>query len=373
MFKLNNLVSFRPAQYYPGKCDYVAYYVLDPSTQKLKRQRIKLNHIQNKTERRKYALLLVNTINQKLYNGWQPLADTAAASSVTIGEALSRFIADKEKDLRRDTMRAYRSYAAIYREWLTAAGLIENFVFALPDTALHDFLDARAGVSARTYNNYLSWLRTFYGWCIERKYCQNNAAANIHQKRTDTKLRTTINRDQRARIAAYFRQNLPGYNLAILLCYHLFIRPKEMCCLKLENIDFEAGLITIPANVAKNHNARVLAMPTDVANMIDRYKSLPKDCYLFGDGKTFTPARRTRPLLPARISETWLDMRKALKLPAEIQFYSLKDTGITDMLEAGVPAKYVKDLADHHSLDMTAKYTHKADAKRILDYAISFC
>jgi site-specific recombinase XerD len=38
------------------------------------------------------------------------------------------------------------------------------------------------------------------------------------------------------------------------------------------------------------------------------------------------------------------------------------------MLEAGVPAKLVKELADHSSLEMTEKYTHKSNAKKILEY-----
>ena len=65
---------------------------------------------------------------------------------------------------------------------------------------------------------------------------------------------------------------------------------------------------------------------------------------------------------------TWEAMREALSLPDAYQFYSLKDKGITEMLEAGVPAKFVKELADHHSLAMTERYTHKAEAKKILKW-----
>ena len=38
------------------------------------------------------------------------------------------------------------------------------------------------------------------------------------------------------------------------------------------------------------------------------------------------------------------------------------------MLEAGVPPKYVKELADHHSLEMAERYTHRSDAKKILEW-----
>lgn len=51
------ILTFRPAQYYTGKQSYVGYYVLDPLTNKLKRQRIKVSHILNKVDRRRFVRL----------------------------------------------------------------------------------------------------------------------------------------------------------------------------------------------------------------------------------------------------------------------------------------------------------------------------
>jgi len=39
---------------------------------------------------------------------------------------------------------------------------------------------------------------------------------------------------------------------------------------------------------------------------------------------------------------------------------------ITEMLESGMPSKFVKDLAGHRSLSMTERYLHVSDARRIL-------
>lgn len=49
-------------------------------------------------------------------------------------------------------------------------------------------------------------------------------------------------------------------------------------------------------------------------------------------------------------------MRVKLGLPKNIQFYSLKDTGIVQLLEDGVSLKDVKDLADHVNVATTSKY-----------------
>lgn len=129
-------------------------------------------------------------------------------------------------------------------------------------------------------------------------------------------------------------------------------------------LDYNNKMLKIPSFVAKNHNERVLALPDDIYDFLVKYKDLNGDLYIFSTG--YNPGKQ---LIDTRASgRTWSVMRAALQLPMSYQFYSLKDTGITEMLEQGMPAKYVKELADHHSLEMTEKYTHKSSAKKILEY-----
>jgi integrase/recombinase XerD len=44
----------------------------------------------------------------------------------------------------------------------------------------------------------------------------------------------------------------------------------------------------------------------------------------------------------------------------EYKFYSLKDTGIIDLLTAGVSIEDVRDQADHHDISVTAIYARHA-------------
>lgn len=111
-----------------------------------------------------------------------------------------------------------------------------------------------------------------------------------------------------------------------------------------------------------NNDARQL--PDELMEYMIHLKDCNGEHYIFSGG--FKPGKK--PMAPHQIGNFWAQMRDELKLPASYQFYSLKDTGITEMLEAGVPAKYVKELADHHSLEMTERYTHKSEAKKILEW-----
>ena len=60
-----------------------------------------------------------------------------------------------------------------------------------------------------------------------------------------------------------------------------------------------------------------------------------------------------------------MKIRKDCGLPAEMQLYSLKDTGITEMLEAGVNIVAVKDAAGHADISTTNKYVGKNTEKMI--------
>ena len=50
-------------------------------------------------------------------------------------------------------------------------------------------------------------------------------------------------------------------------------------------------------------------------------------------------------------------MRKDLKFPAHYKFYSLKDTGITDLIRDNTDLVSVRNQARHYSLLMTDIYT----------------
>ena len=60
-----------------------------------------------------------------------------------------------------------------------------------------------------------------------------------------------------------------------------------------------------------------------------------------------------------------MKIRKDCGLPDEMQLYSLKDSGITEMLEAGVSINQVKEAAGHADISTTNKYIGKDTEKMI--------
>jgi len=56
-------------------------------------------------------------------------------------------------------------------------------------------------------------------------------------------------------------------------------------------------------------------------------------------------------------------MRNVIKIPKEMQFYSLRDSGITQMIKNNISLEQIRDQADHSSLEITNIYTKHANGK----------
>lgn len=359
-------VDFRPAEIHDNASSTtIVFYAKNPSTGLLERQRMKLNHIRDKRERIKYGRLMVQQINKQLYEGWNPVIEKSGLSKVvTVADAVKLY-KKSYAGLRPDSLRSYDSMTKAFLEFCTLYNIADKpiYEFCRQSAQRYMLFIENRGVSAKTYNNYIRFMGQFFNFCVDKGLAKENPFASIKLKRVDEKTRTVIPPEVREKVMDYLhREGMEGYWLICLLTYHCLIRPKELLMLKVSYVSMRNNLITIPAEVAKNHCERQISMPMEIAVlMADHIKSALSNQYLFSTG--YKPGLK---LLTTRdTGRTWSNIRKALGLPMCYKYYSLKDTGITEMLEAGAPAKMVQELADHHSLEMTQKYVSKSKAEDI--------
>ena len=80
----------------------------------------------------------------------------------------------------------------------------------------------------------------------------------------------------------------------------------------------------------------------------------PDSYYLFSDKMRPGSGQRSNKIF----TDYWTHyVRKNLHFPPNYKFYSLKDTGITDLIKANTDLLSVRNQARHHSLLMTDLYT----------------
>ena len=357
-------VDFKPAQISKGKCFYVFYWVVNPFTNRMERIRIKLNHIEPK-ERKRYAQRFVHELNIKLYNGYNPFLDKKDVTCVTLIEAVNLFLKSAKNSTRPDTIRSYNSYCSYLIDFLKNNNLINVLVFHFKDEHAKKIIQSVEWLKNSTYNNYIKFYRTLWNWLIDKKYTKDNPFTDIKVKRKEQKLREIIPVNVRNEIKNYLLETgLESFYFFCQFTYKLLIRPAETFKLKIKDIDFSNSLILLRADDAKDHDNRMYAIPDEIMLYLTKLKELPKDRYIFS-----TDYKPGICLKDSRYSgRTWDNMRKVLGFSKYYTFYSLKDTGITELLNSGVPAKIVQQLAGHSSIEMTEKYAHKLRAKEILQY-----
>jgi len=364
----NIIIEFRPARVVKGTETYVTFYVVDPTTDKLKRLRVRCNHVKGRRERMKYATTLCTEINRKLYSGWNPLTgdNPEERRNQTLETAAREFCSRHSRNLRPDSQRNYRSKLKQFLEWCVRRGvecwLCSRFTVQLATEFLTEY-DNEGKRSSCSFNDMLRFLKSMFGEFVTVGLARFNPFESFKPRKRETKHRTVIPKQDRKRILDYFlRRSMPEYIASIRLCFRYLVRPKEILMLKIGDVDFERGLLRVPPEVSKNHEERIIAVGYDVMKYFNTLHHLPTHQYIFSTD--FKPGERL--YTTKNLFSTWFKMREDLGLPITYHFYSLKDTGITEMLESGMPSKFVRDLAGHKSLSMTERYMHTADARKIL-------
>ena len=143
------------------------------------------------------------------------------------------------------------------------------------------------------------------------------------------------------------------------MTYYCFIRRTELTKLKVKDINLQKNIISLSADISKNGKNENVTIPEPLKILLENHlKNANQNDYVFSNDNFATGSKY---LQPKKISDNWVKLRKKLTLPISYQFYSLKDTGITDLFNAGVPSIKIRNQARHHDLKITEIYTHRND------------
>lgn len=359
---MEKFLNYRPARYVGSKKNaYVAYSVVNPETGNFVVKRIKLNYIKSSRQRKAYAEELIKQINGKLSVGYNPFLTEATDKLILLSEAVTEFLRQKRRELDTrticaDTFADYNQHLKIFTEYLCN----DLFCFKIKTATVNAFLDyiyIDKQLTAITRNHYLQTLKTFFTFCKNRDYIAENPTNTITALKAGVKKRKAIPEATIKQIFDYLRYKDKYYLLACYLLYGCFIRPTEICKLKINSLNFSKQTIFISAEISKNKKAQTVTIPKNILlYMLDLeiYK-YPSEYYIIG--KTFAPNQQATTSHVLR--NRWDKLRRELNFAPAYQFYSLKDSGITKMINLLNVAE-VRDQARHHNISITDVYTDRA-------------
>ncbi len=369
--KLQIDFNFIPAVLHKSKDGYrIEYYVINPVTLKMTRQRLRVDKIFKAYKRKRDALIhidgIIEGINAKLRTGYNPFfegEDSRLYEKLT--SVAEKFITEKKKELRPDTMRSYSSFVTMFIGYFNR--LNQNQTASMVNKSLAvkymDYVYTERNVSNRTYNNHIKMARVFFNWCVEKCYAKENPFNQIKPKRKEEKKRILIPAETRKEMRDWLTEHNKGLMLVSWLVYYSLIRPAEIRRIKIADVSLKNHCIAIRGDNAKNHHTRYATITEEIERFLveNNYLNAPMNQYLIGN--TYRPSDTMAS--HTHFQKHWIQMRKALDLPKEMQLYSLRDTGITEMLKSGIPDLTVMQHADHSDLSITSIYAKHADPNLI--------
>ncbi len=357
-----SFIDYRPAELCVKSQWLVVFYAKNPVTKLMERHRVCVPVLKSKTERIKYGKMIVLDINRKLHEGWLPYYDNADANDYkTFTYCTDKFLEIIEKDVangtkRNDTLKSYKSGISMLKKYLADNNVKINLMLDINKPFVMNYLDwmfYTRKVSATTYNNHIVFLGLFFSFCVDRGFIKQNFAVGIPKKKKETKKRVVFTDDVKEKLKTMIIDQ-PEFFTLCMTTYFCFVRNTEITKLKVADINLKGNYITILGENAKNGKTQNVTIPENFKPLIENHiKDAKVDDYLFSANgfKTGKIQVGTK-----KIYDNWIKFKKTQQISKEFQFYSLKDTGITDLMNTGIATIKVRDQARHFDIKITETY-----------------
>ena len=277
----------------------------------------------------------------------------------SLGRAIELYLA-----ARRDGLRP-KSHAEFSRYLLTAwKPLHRQAVHAVQRrdvVAVLNEIEVERGKTAA--DRAKGALSSFYGWAIDRSYCEVNPVSNIRQRHDGGSRNRVLSEAELAAIWKACRDDDYGHIVRLLILTGQ--RREEIAGLMWSEIDFAKREILLPAERVKNGQAHIVPLSDEglhILNSVPRRADRP---FLFGDGgrgfQGWSRAKRS------------LDKRLLARMPAWT-LHDIRRSVVTHLNECGIAQPHIVEAIINHIsghkggvAGIYNRSTYAAEKRRALD------
>ena len=380
---------------------YVYFSYRNPETGKL--QRIKniygiANKYKTKEERMSVLVMYRNTLLRLLKHGYNPFADNKEfhqklnsnvknkttvsensakeeETSMQLQEAFDFGLNLKQKIVSKRTLKDYKNKIDNFLKWLNKNHPTVDQIHELNKKNVTQFLNAvLIKTSARNRNNY----RTEIGSVLQVLEDNDIIAANFVKKiavlKSIPQKHKTYTQKEQENIFEYLETKDPMLLLYIKFISYGFMRPIEVCRLKVNNINLSEKTIQFKA---KNGLLKTKIIPELLWNDLPDLSILKKESVLFTPeefgAKWDTAVDNRRDYFSKRFKRV---VKDEFKLGEDYGLYSFRHTYITkvyrELRQTASPFEAKSNLmliTGHTSMASLEKYLRDIDAELPEDYS----
>lgn len=335
---------------------FVYFSYRHPETGKMKRFRIFISSkYRTATARREKAHELIKQYSVKLKQNWNPF-EHEHIQLVTAIIAMDRILEIKKSSIRPRSYFTLKNIVKSFNEYLKAHKLERISINDFSSRHAIEFLDwskIHYKLSNRTVNYRRMNMKTLFNDLIYREYIEINPFDRTKKLPVEETSIIAYSKNDLKKIS----EKLPEYNFNLyvisLMIFYCYIRPQEICRLRISDIDLASQIIHLPGRTSKNKKSEVVVIPDQLFKEMDKLNlKFPGDYYFCGKGLVPGPKYTA----PTRIAEAWTGWTKEARIKNR-GIYALKHTSVGMVaMEGKINIRDLQLQLRHHSLDMTQDY-----------------
>jgi integrase len=381
---MNEKIASLPRVVESNKGWYLYFLIRNPATGKMVARKVEKGFKSCLTidEKRECGKKLAEEYTKKLRKGWTPWCNQESIyedqiqyknvslsfgykrkSRGTVDKYASDFLLFQKPSLKPKTYATYQSKLRIFCQWIDFNGFSDYDITAIDNKIIlkfFAFLISERGLDKVTIRDYRIKMSRLFTYLMKEKILLQNPVFDIPipRKKCDNAPKPILPDDLEL-ISLEMSKNDPQLHLASMFQYFCAIRPgTELRLLKIKDIDFWTGKITISILNSKIERQDIIEIPKQLYKLITdvfHLQNYNKEFYVFSHGGI--PG--AKPLGVNSMRVRFNKFRDKLGLSKDYKFYSLKHTGASMLLESGATILDVMGHLRHSDIDSTYHYIRK--------------
>lgn len=269
-----------------------------------------------------------------------------------------QYMSQKKIDIELETYKTYNSKFNVFNAWLDSKKLSSMNVNKTSIDHVSNFfrymVDERH-VSKKTLHEYKELFKTTCKHFVKIGLMKSNPFELLPRikYKNDIKKPQIMSDNVLQIIKDYFLMNDKQMWMVCQFIFYCFIRPKELRFLKVGDIDFLNGYVTVRGEIAKNDKTQTVIIPDNLLEYLksEGYHTRNKIDFVFQNG-----IYKNKAVGRSYFSNQYRKMRKETGIDFDIKFYSLKHTGGVKLKKSGADLIEMKKQFRHYSIEQTYQY-----------------
>lgn len=360
---------------------YVYYSFRHPVSKKMVRQTpiyYGVNRYKTIKERKAVLKLLYNKVVELLENGYNPYADNSKfdfeQTRMMVADAFVFVLDLRKTTLSQTSFSDFRLRVTKFETFLKKNSLHNKYIDEINKRVVTVYLNEILKTSsARNRNNARSNLSMFFQTLAENNLVADNFVKDINILKSEPERNKTYSTTQTDDLFQWLEENDKMLLLFIQFISYNYLRPVEVCRLKIKDINIKDKLIYIRA---KNKLVKTKILPQIMIDSLPDLSKYEAETFLFtptGYGADWTTAENDK---RDYFSKRFKKVKDIFKLGKDYGLYSFRHTFITKLYQSFVKNSTPFEaksrlmlITGHATMDALEKYLRDIDAQLPDDYS----